>query len=374
MNTHETQESQKEYRPEFSLSAEGKDITKAIQQSLIELRLTDNGGATAKTDELQITLQGETLPLPPKGARLKVALGFNGALQDKGWFVVNGVGSSGPPRKLVVYATAAPMNSEKQIGNVQSHKTRSWNAVTLGDIVKTVASEHGLKPRITAKLSGILISHLDQIAESDANLLTRLARTYNAVSKPSGGYWLFLEQGQAASASGKALAEIELKPSDVSNWSYSEGQRGAASASSSGDSKKEQGKIGVAYYDEQTGQTRLLTQESHGPDISNAFTQPEKSQAAQQAVAKKTQVNRNQQRMNLSGPCRPWHLPLTAEARIITQGFGDREDRRWLIESMIYQLSAQGMTVDFSLAVDLKPASSKGKKKDEKPKGPDYFG
>jgi len=60
-----------EYAPAFSVSAEGKDITRALQQCLAELTLTDYGGATAKADELKITLLSETLPLPTKGARLQ---------------------------------------------------------------------------------------------------------------------------------------------------------------------------------------------------------------------------------------------------------------------------------------------------------------
>ena len=72
-----------EYAPAFSINAEGKDITRALQQSLSELTLTDYGGATAKADELKITLLSETLPLPVKGARLRVALGFNDQLVSK---------------------------------------------------------------------------------------------------------------------------------------------------------------------------------------------------------------------------------------------------------------------------------------------------
>ncbi|HGG8959795.1 TPA: late control protein D, partial [Enterobacter hormaechei subsp. xiangfangensis] len=168
-----------EYAPAFSVSAEGKDITRALQQCLAELTLTDYGGATAKADELKITLLSETLPLPPKGARLRVALGFNDHLVDKGWFVVSGVASSGPPRRIEIYATAAPMNAQKQPGDVISQKTRSWDNLRLADLVKTVAKENGLVPKVAAELADIHIDHVDQVAESDANLLTRLARTWN---------------------------------------------------------------------------------------------------------------------------------------------------------------------------------------------------
>lgn len=55
-----------EYAPAFSVSAEGKDITRALQQCTAELTLTDYGGATAKADELKITLLSETLPFRQK--------------------------------------------------------------------------------------------------------------------------------------------------------------------------------------------------------------------------------------------------------------------------------------------------------------------
>ncbi len=55
-----------EYAPAFSVNAEGKDITRALQQSLAEMTLTDYGGATAKADELKITLLSETLPCRQK--------------------------------------------------------------------------------------------------------------------------------------------------------------------------------------------------------------------------------------------------------------------------------------------------------------------
>lgn len=117
------------------------------------------------------------------------------------------------------------MNAQKQPGDVTSQKTRSWDNLRLADIVKTVATDNGLIPRVADALKDIHINHIDQVAESDANLLARLARDYNAVSKPSGGYWLFTA-GATATASGKQTGGITITPDEVSNWSYSEGERG----------------------------------------------------------------------------------------------------------------------------------------------------
>jgi phage protein D len=364
-----------EYAPAFSVSAEGKDITRALQQSLAELTLTDYGGATAKADELKITLLSETLPLPTKGARLRVALGFNDQLVDKGWFVVSGVGSSGPPRRIEIYATAAPMNAQKQPGDVLSQKTRSWDNLRLADLVKTVATENGLVPKVAAELADIHIDHVDQVAESDANLLTRLARTWNAVSKPSGGYWLFLRQGATAKASGEQTGALVITPEEVSNWSYNEGERGSSTGKATGNSGKSSGKIGVRYYDEADGKTKTTSVDHDGPSMANPYTQPAKATADQQAKAKKTQARRNEQKMTVTGPCRPKHVPLTAESGISTSGFGEREDRAWVVESLVFSLTPAGFSYTYNLVVDIRKPAKSSKKSGSKDKtGPDYFG
>jgi phage protein D len=353
----------REFCPVYRVTAEGRDITRVLSRYLVDITLTDYGGATAKSDELKITLLSETLPLPTKGACLRVALGFNGNLVDKGWFVVCGVSSSGPPRRIEIYATAAPMNAEKQSGDVLNQKTRSWDNLTLGDMVKTVAMENGLKARVAEKLAGIRITHVDQVAESDASLLSRLARTYNAVSKPAGGYWLFLEQGAGTTVSGAPLKTVTLTPSVVSSWNYQEGERG----SSTGEKKKE--KITVRYFDKADGRTKTATVEHDGSSVTSPYTQPEKETAEQQAKSKKTQAQRNSRKMTLTGPCRPSYVAMTAESGVVTSGFGKREDRRWLVESLAFSLSSSGLTFTFNLVAEIKTDKKSGDKT-----GPDYFG
>ncbi|EIU0417528.1 late control protein D [Escherichia coli] len=361
----------REFCPAYRVTAEGRDITRVLARYLVDITLTDYGGATARSDELKITLLSETLTLPTKGARLRVALGFNGNLVDKGWFVVCGVSSSGPPRRIEIYATAAPMNAEKQSGDVLNQKTRSWDNLTLGDLVKTVATENGLKARVAEKLAGIRITHVDQVAESDASLLSRLARTYNAVSKPAGGYWLFLEQGAGTTVSGAPLKTVTLTPSVVSSWNYQEGERG--SSGGGGDKKKKKEKITVRYFDKADGRTKTATVEHDGSSVTSPYTQPEKETAEQQAKSKKTQAQRNSRKMMLTGPCRPSYVAMTAESGVVTSGFGKREDRRWLVESLAFSLSSSGFTFTFNLVAEIKNASKSDKKSGDKT-GPDYFG
>lgn len=347
-----------EYAPDFSLIAEGKDITAAIRTGLVEIKLTDYGGATGQTDTLTITLISPTLTLPQKGARLSLGLGFNGDLVDKGRFVVCGCESSGPPRKIVINATAAPMDRRVQSGDTSSHKNRSFDSTTLGDIVGKIAGDNGLTPRISSSLSGIAVPHVDQVRESDGAFMLRLASRYDAVSKPSGGYWLFLEQGAAETAGGKAVPGFTFTPKMVGRWSYSEGDRGGAKPGGGNTS----GKIGAAFYDKATGETRLHEIDHDGSDAHHPYTQPDEDAAITATKSKSTQMKKNERKMTLSGPVRPQLITITAEGRIRTQGFGVREDFSWQVESVSFSLSGSGFSFDISLKTDVSGKASKSGK------------
>lgn len=49
----------------------------------------------------------------------------------------------------------------------------------------------------------------------------------------------------------------------------------------------------------------------------------------------------------------PAIVKLTAESRIITQGFGVREEHNWQVESFQFVLSEAGFVIDMSLATDI---------------------
>ncbi len=67
-------------------------------------------------------------------------------------------------------------------------------------------------------LASIALPHTDQSHESDMNLLSRLAKRYDAVAKPAGGTLVFTRRGIAKSASGQDLARITLTPKDGGDY------------------------------------------------------------------------------------------------------------------------------------------------------------
>lgn len=344
-----------EFSPEFTLTAEGKDITEAILRGLVSIKLTDYGGATGKTDTLSVTLVSETLKLPPKGARLQLGLGFNGNIINKGSFVVCGVESSGPPRVLTISATAAPGNSAKQTADTTAHQHRVFEKTKMGAIVETIARANGMKPRVAERLAKIDIGYEAQDGESDGAFLLRLARRYNGISKPSHGYWLFLEQGAAVTAGGHDVKAWTITPDRVTRWSYREGDRGGAKKG------KKKGKIAVNYIDVGTGSVKTHEQEHDGADATHPHVHPDKETAVHAANAAVTQAKKNGRQMSISGPVRPDMVPLTAECRIATQGFGEREDLLWLTESVQFSLGKEGFSFDLSLKTDISPKGKKGK-------------
>ncbi|MBV1841388.1 contractile injection system protein, VgrG/Pvc8 family [Photobacterium ganghwense] len=324
-----------DYRPDFSLSADGNDITAAIQRNLISLTLTDNAGS--ESDRLAITVSlPDTVATPKKGAVLRLGLGFNGELIDKGQFVVDEVTSSGPPRRVQIVANAAPLDNRKQPGSLQTQKTRSFDDVTLGDLVKTVVSEHGLVPRVSSELASITLTHIDQVGESDMNLLTRLAKRYGAVSKPANGYWLFLKEGEGKSASGKALKNITLHPHQVTTWQ--------CRFSSRNDVRR----VVATYHDLESGDTKEVSTGIGEPEFKIVYTYPNYEEAKAAVLARAKQVKAGSDTLDITLPARASLMALVAEGHVTLDGFGDVEDGKWRVKVVEWSLSESGLQLRLS--------------------------
>jgi phage protein D len=205
-------------RPTFSITANGNDITGDISSRLVMMEIVDT--VDEDSDGFTVALEDVTgtLALPKSGARLEIALGYNGANQRLGAFVVDQVNIEGPPDIITVTGSSTPF-VEGQGGSASftSRKTRSWDEKTIGEIVETIAGECGLSPVVDDALKDVNIPHLDQIGESDANLLIRIARRHGAVLKPADGRLVLASEEGGKTTTGKAL-EITLMPADVSNY------------------------------------------------------------------------------------------------------------------------------------------------------------
>jgi hypothetical protein len=190
----------------FKISLDNKDITLSFADRLESLTLTENRGPEA--DQLDIVLLDHDgkLDIPHRGIKLNLAIGWQvGGLIDKGTFIVDDVEHSGTPDKLTMRARSADLRA-----GLTTQKERSWHGKSVGDIITSIAKENNLKPVIPTDLAAQAIQHIDQTNESDVNLLSRIAKMFDALFTVKSGNLLFLKTGTGRSVSGKPLAPVKI--------------------------------------------------------------------------------------------------------------------------------------------------------------------
>lgn len=213
-------------RPLWRIRVDGVDITASIDARLVSLTHTDNRGMEA--DQLDLTLDDADghLMLPPRGAVLALALGWEGeGLTDKGTFTVDEVEHSGAPDVVTIRARSADLRA-----GLSTQRTRSFHQLSVASILNDIAAAHGLAAVIAARLAGEIIDHLDQTNESDVNLLTRLAGMFDAVATIKAGRLVFMPAGAGVSASGKPLPVMTITRSDGDQHRFSIADRNSYTA------------------------------------------------------------------------------------------------------------------------------------------------
>jgi len=208
-------------RPAFRLSVAGRDITHLVDNRLIDLTLTDNRGGEA--DQLDITLDDTdgSLDLPPRGAEIRIALGWDGLpLEDKGRYTVAETTHTGPPDQLTIRATSADLRD-----TLTAKREQSWHDTTLGAIVRAIASRNALAAVIAKALDDVAVPHIDQTDESDISFLTRLARDFDSLAAVKAAKLLLTPIGHAITASGKALESVTITRASGDSHTFSVADR-----------------------------------------------------------------------------------------------------------------------------------------------------
>lgn len=317
--------------PAFRVIANDKDVTEQMRPRMKSLRLTDETGVTADTVEVSLADHDPENPIniPPRGAELKIYLGYDGAAVDKGLFVCDEIELAGFPGEMVIRARAAPYDKSptgKQ--DMQTQKTRSWpKGTTLGSMVTRVAAEHGLKASVSSELSAIKLPHTDQSHESDMNLLLRMAKRYDAVAKPAGGSLVFVRRGDAKSASGAALPRVKLTPADGSDYRVVIASRGEAASV-------------VAYYRDTRGAQRREVAVGNGePVIRLRMSYADRVSAEEAAKSEHRKRQRETKTLTYTFPGRP---EIGAECIAVMSGFRPGVDGEWLVKRCEHYIGTQG--------------------------------
>lgn len=319
------------FKPEYRLIANSNDITQIISERLVTLRFTDEAGF--QSDILEITLadndQVKPIAVPPTGAELTLYLGYNGSSQKIGMFVCDELEISGYPSELVIRARSAQFDDSKNgKSNMQTQKTRAWAKDTkFGDVVKKIASEHGMKSVVSSVLTSILLPHTAQTDESDIHFLQRMARKFDAVAKAADGKIIVAKKGEGTTASGGNMPTVRLQPIDVIQFRMVKSKRETA------------GEV-VAYYHAIKEAKRHEVRVGNGePRHQLKMQYPTQAMALAAARSELDKRSRAKTTLSVTLPGRP---DLVAEGRVVMSGFRPGVNGTWSITRAEHMLNNSG--------------------------------
>lgn len=308
--------------PVFRILADGADITKLIADRLLSLSITDDSGITADGFEVVLDNRDGRVEIPSAGAEIEVALGYAPAPVAMGRYSIDEVEASGAPESITLRGKSADMAA-----SFKSQKTRDWDKTTLGALVSTLAAEHGLKPACHASLADKAIEHLDQTAESDLNILTRLAEEHGALFKPAGGYLIFCPRGLCQTPDGTPLPPVLLSRADITNWQAALTERQFCRA------------VKAKWRDKASNNERWLTVGEGEPVtmLRNAYRS--EADALSAAESKLRSLARGRTSLSLS---LPGHMQAAAEYPLRMSNINPLADGDWVIQRVEHRLDAGG--------------------------------
>ncbi len=317
------------YTPAYRVSADGEDISAVIQPRCISLSIVDQAGIESDSMSLKLDDRDGLLEMPPRGRVLTVALGYDETgLVTMGQYVVDDVVIGHAPNTMTINAKAADTTQQ-----LTAPKTRTWQHstsqhISLNEIVSVIAREHGLTPVTSVEYARTTYGVVNQTAESDINLLTRLASDIGAIAKPVAGRLILVPRGQAKSASGQALEGVTLSPNAVQpGLSVRHGLR------------EQYGSVVAYYHDTDTAQRKSVKAGSEAPELVLRDTYDDETAAQQAAQSRLRRATQSPSDLSFS---MPGDTAVSAEVPLTLTGFRSGIDGQWVCERVTHKYDSSG--------------------------------
>lgn len=314
--------------PDFRIIANSEDATARIRERFSRITVSDECGFESDTVEIVMADHDPLQPIemPETGAELEVFLGYDGVLELMGLYVVDEIELSGWPASMTVRGKAAPFSTSTEgKTDLQTQKSRSWPKGTkLGDLVATIASEHGMEPAVSQALQTIPLPHLDQTEESDMSFLVRIGKRYDAVSKPAGGKLVMSKRGEGKSITGEDLPRIQVHARDASRYCMTLARR------------ESPGTV-IAYYHATRSAKRIEVKIGSGEPVRRLRHAYQDEEAAREAAqAEMDKRIRGEHKLTITLPGNPL---FAAESPITATGFRNDVDGDWIVTRAVHNLT-----------------------------------
>jgi phage protein D len=328
-----------DWRLLVKIVVDGTDLSSRFRPLLSSVEISD--GVGLESDELLIALATGSLigqmPFPRAGAEIEVYLGSGVSAARMGLFIADEFEASGPPDVMRISAKAAVYSDGGGKTGLQDAKTRSWEeGTTIGEMTEKIAGEHGLGSAVSASVRDIALSHIDQIAESDMNLLTRVAREHDAVAKPGNGQLVVARRGESQSASGAALPVVSLRRSQIGHWSLLRTARDVPES------------VVAVWRDLLSSEDREARAGSGSPEVRLRTRFQLEEQAIRAAEAALARGKRGELSLHLDVPGR---ADIVAEGRVVVSGLHPDADGEWLVSEVRHRVSGSGWATSVSCEV-----------------------
>jgi phage protein D len=334
--------------PSYQLLVSGNDITADITGRAGVIEWTD--GVEESSDTLSITLQDtdSLLAVPKSGAKIELSAGYSGQLQRVGSYTVESTEMSGPPDRLTISATAAPV---AQSGSIAARRSKSWEETTLGDIAQSIAGTLSSTAAIDPALASVQITNAQQVDQSDTDFLLRLVRRHGGFLKFADGRLVIASEGDGVGTGGTALT-VPLTLSEITSWKVSAGGKGQALK-----------KVKVKYHSYETGDSGEVEAEISRSASAKGFTEDtawlatsesafvaphaaaDEDEAKAQAKTAAKRIARSSRSFDISLPGR---LDIVAGGKVSLSGFRDGVNGEWLVKDVKHRLDSSGWSMTVS--------------------------
>ena len=343
--------------PDYRLQLEGRNLAvgapvtvdQFVREALMEkvgprllsLSLTEKRDGEADRLDLELHDADGKLEIPKAGQVLSLQLGWKSGAQvpiglvDKGRFKVDEAEWSGPPDRITIRARSADFAASFDRRQERGHVER-----TLGVILSDIAGSQGLAANVAADLAGLVVPVLDQDELSDAALLRRLGRMFDAAATVKSGTLIFAPIGSGRTASGRELQGIALTRADGDRASYRRGERGQF------------GGVEARWHDKDTAERKSVevgrdSNEGKPPKRLKRVYASEDS-AKRAAESAKGKMDRAAAELSLSlAYARPDLFP---ELPVTVSGFKPEIDAQgWLVNEATHRLDPGGFRTELKL-------------------------
>jgi phage protein D len=222
------------------------------------------------------------------------------------------------------------LNGESSSGKtaLTDQKKRSWpEGTSIADMVAKIAGEHSMKPAVSKSLADLTLPHIDQIDESDINLLSRVARDFDAIAKPGDGRIVMAKRGESLTASGQPMPTLLVTQKKVSSWRYRNSVRETV------------GSVVTVYQDLGAGRSQECRAGDGEPIHRIRRRHPNRDAAQRAADAELKRLTRTGRSFSVSMKGDP---DAMAEAKLSVAGFRSYIDGEWLITQANHTLDSGG--------------------------------